>query len=133
MAKLSCRLVPRQNPGKIGALVEKHLQSITPPGMKLTLHIHPGMGAAIRTKLDAKPVQVTAGVLSELFGKPCGYILSGGSIPIVPALAEASGADVVMMGFGLPDDNLHAPNEHFGLDRIRKGFVTVAAMLERLG
>ncbi len=133
MAKLSCRLVPNQTPGKITALVESFLQSLVPGGMKLSLHRHAGGGPAIRTKLDARAVRITADVLTELAGKPCEYILSGGSIPIVPALAEASGGEVVMMGFGLPDDNIHAPNEHFGLDRIRSGFATVAAMLERLG
>lgn len=133
IAKISCRLVPKQSPAKIAAKVEAFLRASLPPGLTLQVNIHHGIGEALRTDLKARSVQTTAQVLSEVFGKPCEYILSGGSIPIVTELARASGADVVLMGLGLPDDNVHAPNEHFGLDRIRIGFVTIAETLNRLG
>ena len=131
-AKLSCRLVANQDPLKIGALVESYLRSRVPPGMTLSVRQHPGCGPAVRTQFDAVPIQATASVISEIFGKPCEFILSGGSIPIVAELAKAAEAEVVMMGYGLPDDNIHAPNEHFGLDRVRNGFVTIASTLDRL-
>jgi len=133
IAKLSCRLVPKQTPSKVAAAVEAYLQKLLPSGMKLSVTMHPGVGEALRTDLSAKALSTTAEVLSEIYGKPCEYILSGGSIPIVTELARAAGAEVVLMGLGLPDDNVHAPNEHFGLDRIRKGFVTIAETLKRLG
>ena len=133
IAKLSCRLVPNQSPEKIGALVEDFLQKNKPAAVEVKVRIHPGIGDAVRTKIDSKPVQVTAQVLSEIFQKPCGYIFSGGSIPIVASLAQTcKTGEVVLMGFGLPDDNLHAPNEHFGVDRLRTGFVAMASVIERL-
>jgi acetylornithine deacetylase/succinyl-diaminopimelate desuccinylase-like protein len=132
-AKLSCRLVPNQDPQTISDRVRKHLEAHIPPGMSLRVTPHAGMGTAVRTDFSTRPVEVTAEVLGEVFGVPCQYILSGGSIPIAAALAQAAGAQVVMMGFGLPDDNIHAPNEHFGIDRLRSGFVSMAAVIERLG
>ncbi|MFN8390987.1 MAG: dipeptidase [Bdellovibrionota bacterium] len=132
LAKLSCRLVPNQDPEKIARLVSEFLENNTPPGMSLQITLHPGTGEAVRTDFQSHPVQVTAKVMSEVFERPCEYILSGGSIPIVADLSRSSGAEVVLMGLGLPDDNLHAPNEHFGIDRIRAGFVTMAAVIERL-
>lgn len=131
-AKLSCRLVPDQDPARMGALVEKHLRDRVPLGMELQVHIH-GAGTAARTPIDAHAVQVAAAALTELFEKPCHFILSGGSIPIAAGLAESSGAELVLIGFGLPDDNIHAPNEHFGVDRVRKGFATMINILERIG
>ncbi len=130
-AKLSCRLVPNQTPDRALQLVEDHLRSRLPEGMALTVIRHGG-GTAARTPIESEAVRVAASALEELFGKPCHYILSGGSIPIAAGLAEASGAELVLIGFGLADDNIHAPNEHFGVDRIRSGFATIIGILERL-
>lgn len=58
--------------------------------------------------------------------------MDGGSIPIVTNLAEASGGEVILMGFGLPDDQIHAPNEHFGIDRIEKGCLVTARTIDLL-
>ncbi len=134
LAKISCRLVPKQNPLKIIELVEKHLREHTPGGLDIVITQNHGSGApALRTSSDTAGVRAAADVLTALFDIPCQYILSGGSIPIVPELAKAAGAEVVMMGFGLPDDNIHAPNEHFGIDRIKKGFATMAGIILTLG
>ncbi len=131
-AKISCRLVADQDPQEIASLVKQYLEELTPAGMTLNVKIHAGSGRAVRTRSIARPIQVTAEIISEIFGKPCEFILSGGSIPIIAELARAAHAEVVMLGYGLPDDNIHAPNEHFGLDRIRNGFVTIAASIDRL-
>ncbi len=132
IAKLSVRLVPNQDPMKIAAAVEKFLKANTPAGMELRVEINPGVGKAVRSSPNSKAVVAAAAVYSAVFEKPCQFILSGGSIPIVPGLAEAADAEVVMMGYGLPDDNIHAPNEHFGMDRVRRGFATMGAILEQL-
>ena len=133
VAKLSVRLVPNQDPLKIIAAVEKFLRGNTPDGLELKIEINPGVGKSVRSSPNSKAVVASAAVYSAVFNKPCQFILSGGSIPIVPGLADAAEAEVVMMGYGLPDDNIHAPNEHFGLDRVRRGFATMGAILELLG
>lgn len=130
-AKISCRLVPNQSPEKIGELVKSHLLSNLPNGITGSVTLH-GLGQGIRSGPNSRAAMETAAAMSELMGKPCKYILSGGSIPIVADLAESSGAEVVLMGFGLPDDGLHAPNEHFGIDRVGLGFATIISILERL-
>ena len=86
----------------------------------------------MRGKVDSKAVKAFAQAYEEVFQHPCQYIYAGGSIPVVTSLAEASGAEVVMVGLGLPDDCIHAPNEHFGVDRIEKGFLSTARAIELL-
>ncbi len=133
MAKISCRLVPRQSPDKIALLVKEFLMSKIPRGVKATIHIHEGKGEAIRSSARSMIAQAFAQAYQEVFLKPCSFIYEGGSIPIVQKLAKASGSEVVLVGLGLPDDQIHAPNEHFGWDRIRKGTLIVARAIQLLG
>ena len=70
---------------------------------------------------------------SEVFLKPCKKILIGGSIPISVELCQAAEAEMVLIGLGLPDDYIHAPNEHFGLDRFKKGYLTICQTIELFG
>lgn len=133
MAKISCRLVPGQDPKRIGALVAKFLKENSPKGVKVHVCVHEGWGQAIRTNPLSKGVEAVAKAYEEVFQKKCEFTLEGGSIPITSALSQASGAEVVFMGFGLDSDQIHAPNEHFGIDRIRKGFLTIVRTLEVLG
>lgn len=131
-AKVSCRLVPNQDPQKMGKLVATYLESHAPEGTKVSVHPHKGGGKAVRSKIHSKAVKAFAEAYNEIFQTPCEYIYSGASIPIVTELAAASGAEVVMVGLGLPDDEIHAPNEHFGLDRIEKGFLSIARVMQLL-
>lgn len=133
LAKVSCRLVPDQDPQKIGTLVAKHIQSLAPEGIKIEVEIYPGSGKAIRANPDSVLVKSFAKAYETLYNKPCKYIFDGGSIPIVTELANASGSEVILLGFGLPDDQIHAPNEHFGIDRLEKGFLVMTYALEELG
>jgi acetylornithine deacetylase/succinyl-diaminopimelate desuccinylase-like protein len=133
LAKVSCRLVPNQDPHKVGELVAKHLKKIVNPGIKCEVEIYPGMGKAIRANPSSKVVEAFSAAYEELFQKPCECIFDGGSIPIVTMLAEASDSDVILLGFGLPDDQIHAPNEHFGVDRLEKGFLVMVRAIEILG
>lgn len=131
-AKLSCRLVPNQDPEKIGRLVVNYLKSQTPPGLSTEVHLHPGGGISTRTDPNSKAVQAFAKAYEEVFNKPCQFILSGASIPIAARLAQASQSEMVLVGLGLATDRIHAPNEHFGIDRIQKGALIIARAIELL-
>lgn len=130
-AKISCRLVPRQDPQKIAALVADFLKKIAPAGLEIDVEWDHG-GKAVRTSPDTKIAQVCCEAFSEVFGKPCAKILCGASIPLVAELTEACGGEVAMIGVSLDSDDIHAPNEHFGLDQFRQGFLTMARILGRL-
>lgn len=131
-AKISCRLVPDQDPQKIGDLVAKYLKENAPAGVKLTVNVHPGRGKAVRISPTAKIVQVFAQAFEDVFGLPCTFILEGASIPIVPELKEACGGEVILLGLGLTTDQIHAPNEHFGIDRLEKGMLIMAKAIDLL-
>ena len=129
--KLSCRLVPGQNPDAIAALVSDFIKAEAVPGLEVKIAIHHG-GASVRTSAQAPFAKLCAHALEEVFKKKCRYILAGGSIPIASQLAEASGGEVLFLGMGLPEDAIHSPNEHFGLDRLRQGFLTVLKIFQNL-
>lgn len=131
-AKLSCRLVPGQDPEAIGRLVIDFLQNQTPPGLSTIVHLHPGGGISTRTDPNSKAVKAFAEAYEEVFHKKCQFILSGASIPIAARLAKASQADMVLLGLGLATDRIHAPNEHFGLDRLERGSLIIARALDLL-
>lgn len=131
-AKITCRLVPNQEPEKIGKLVADFLEANAPEGTKATAHVHKGGGPSVRANINSPAVQAYAKAYQEVFGKPCQFIFSGASIPITAELAAASGSEIVLVGMGLPDDCIHAPNEHFGIDRIEMGFLATARVLQLL-
>lgn len=132
IAKVSCRLVPDQDPEVIGQRVADFLKSKAPKGVKVSVHVHPGHGKAVQGNPNSKMAQAFAQAYEEVFKEPCDYIMAGGSIPITTELTHACGGEVIMMGLGLLSDRIHAPNEHFGLDRIEKGFLATARALEIL-
>ncbi|PJD96792.1 MAG: peptidase [Parachlamydia sp.] len=132
-AKVSCRLVPHQDPQTIGALVARFFEANAPEGIKIKAHVHQGGGSAVRANLSSQIVQAFAKAYEEVFSTPCQYIFSGGSIPVITKLAETSKSEVLLLGLGLPGDQIHAPNEHFGVDRLEKGFLVMARAIEILG
>ncbi len=130
-AKISCRLVPGQDPEKIGRSIAEHLHSQAPKGIAVKAEIlH--CAKAYRSNIDSSIVKTAALAYEEIFRKPCKYLFCGGSVPIVVDLAQASGGEVAMIGVGLADDDIHAPNEHFGLDRFEIGYLTMGRILSRL-
>lgn len=131
-AKLSCRLVPDQDPAQIEKLVADFLTRHVKEGMKVDVKFL-GSGSSFRGRLDSPLAKTLAQAYTEIMKKPCEAILSGGSIPIIAELSRFSQAQVVGMGYGLPEDQIHAPNEHYGLDRLEKGIWTVARAVELLG
>lgn len=130
-AKISCRLVPDQDPGKIAANLKAHLLKNMPKGLEVEITVGQG-SPAFRSKHDSFIAKLVAKAYEDVLGKPCQYCLLGGSIPITVELAEASRADTVMMGYGLNTDQIHAPNEHFGLDRFEQGFLTMGRIFGKL-
>ena len=133
IAKISCRLVPNQDPNHIGDLVAQFLRDNAPAGVHITVDVHPGVGQAVRTTSNTRVVKAVSQAYAEVTGRTCEYILEGASIPVVVELARISGGDLALMGYGLPDDRIHAPNEHFGIERLRKGYLTIARSLQLLG
>ena len=132
IAKISCRLVPGQQPSKIAKMVANFLQEKAPPGVRVNVQIHPGQGKAVRVSPHAAVVTAFAKAYEEVFGKTCEFIYEGASIPIVPELADACGGETVLLGLGLATDLIHAPNEHFGIDRLEKGMLSIARAIELL-
>jgi len=131
-AKISCRLVPDQNPQTIGRLVADYITFLAPEEVNIIAKIHPGGGKAVRTTVTSPIVRAFSKAYEEVFGQKTGYIFEGASIPIVYELAKKTEAAFVLLGLGLPDDNIHAPNEHFGIDRLEKGSLIIARAIELL-
>ena len=131
-AKLTSRLVKGQDPQKILASLKSYLHELCPEGMEMNITDF-GAEPALRTAADVPVVAKVKEAHTEVFGNTCELRLSGGSIPIISKLGQAASADVVGLGLGLLDDNIHAPNEHFGLDRLELGFITMIRILQRIG
>ena len=132
LAKVSMRLVPRMTPTKAFAQYKSYVEAIAPAGVDVEVRlIHSGDACLI--PVDNPYIQAATRALHEVWGRDTVFIRSGGSIPIVGDFAKHLGLPSVMMGFGLPDDNLHAPNEKFHLPNFFRGIESVARYLEILG
>lgn len=123
-AKITCRLVGKQDPEEIWDLIEKHIERHTLPGIKVTVS-RQDKGNPFVMPFDHPVIQAAANAYENSCGAAPYYARSGGSIPIAEALHRLLEAPVVLMGFGLPDENLHAPNEHFNLENFDKGLLTI--------
>lgn len=131
-AKVSIRLVPNQNPQQVLAGLETRVQELTPPGVKTrVVKIHDAPPLLIDP--DNPYIDKAARVFSQVFGRKTVFVRSGGSIPVVALFVDQLKVPAIMMGFGLPDDNLHAPNEKFSLSNFFRGVETVARFFETAG
>lgn len=132
LVKLSCRLAPGQDPDRVGDLLSRAVQAVSPSGVRTSLKI---LHAAAGSLVDpANPfVRQAAQAMSEVFGVQTVFTRSGGSIPIVGLFQQELGVPSVMTGFGLPDDNLHAPNEKVFLPNVYRGIDALVRYFERLG
>ncbi len=130
-AKLTLRLVPNQEPKKIAKLVTQHLKKICPPTVRLT--VEPGHGGLpYLVSPTSKLAQASLRTLKESFGHEPVLVRSGGSIPIVADFKQILGADCLLLGLSLPDDNAHSPNEKFSLDAFAKGMKMSACLWPEL-
>ncbi len=131
-AKVSMRLVPGQTPAKAFALYKAYVEKIAPAGVDVAVRlIHSGDPCLI--PVDNRFVRAATRALHEVWDKDTVFIRSGGSIPIVGDLDRHLGLPSVMMGFGLPDDNIHAPNEKFSLKNFELGIRSLIRFLEEAG
>lgn len=130
-AKITMRLVPDQDPKKILALVKKHLKSLCPPTVKLTLT--EGQGGGPYLVDPAGPLaRACMRAAKAGFGHECVLVRSGGSIPIIAAFKQYLKADTYMLGLALPDDNAHSPDEKFSLDAYMAGMKMSARLWPEL-
>ncbi|MFH2130832.1 MAG: M20/M25/M40 family metallo-hydrolase [bacterium] len=133
VAKISCRLVPNQDPDRIRQLLIDYIRELTPDGVTVDFPGTVEGGKPVRSNPDSKIVRAVAQAYGEISGVQAGYHLEGASVPIIADMMDSTGAELVMMGWGLIGDNMHAPNESFSLQRMQKGFITIARMLEIIG
>jgi len=132
LAKVSMRLVAGQTPARSFALYRNFVEKIAPAGVELDVRlIH--QGDACLVPVDNAYIRAATRALGEVWGRDTVFIRSGGSIPVVGDFARHLGLPSVMMGFGLPDDNLHAPNEKFNLKNFELGIVSTIRFLEEAG
>jgi acetylornithine deacetylase/succinyl-diaminopimelate desuccinylase-like protein len=131
-AKVSMRLVPNMVPKKSFDLYKSYVEKIVPAGVDVEVRlIHSGDPCLI--PVDNPYVQSATRALHEVWGKDTVFIRTGGSIPIVGDFDRHLGVPSVLMGFGLPDDNLHAPNEKFNLKNFELGITSIIRFLEEVG
>jgi acetylornithine deacetylase/succinyl-diaminopimelate desuccinylase-like protein len=131
-AKVSFRLVPKQDPQKCIEAFRAFLEVHTPQGIRIELRVL-GASAAIQVNPQHPAIQVAARAFSDMLRKETVFIRNGGSIPVVGDFARTLGIPSVLMGFGLPDDGLHSPNERFRLENYYTGIMTIAHFLEEYG
>lgn len=131
-AKVSLRLVADQQPEQVLELVRRRVAELAVPGVTVEVRYLHG-GDPVVLPLDAVPLQAAASALEAEFGRPAEYERSGGSIPVAALFDSVLKLPVVMMGFGLSDDNVHAPNEKFYIPNFYAAIRSVAGFLQRLG
>jgi acetylornithine deacetylase/succinyl-diaminopimelate desuccinylase-like protein len=131
-AKVSMRLVPDQDPERIAELVLRHVERAAPRGVRVTT----------KTLHDARPILIDAqgpmieaamSAMEDVWGKRPVRVREGGSIPIVATFVDVLRKPVLLLGFGLPDDRLHAPNEKLDLGQYIGGIRSTARLLDRVG
>lgn len=131
LAKVSCRLVPDQDPDRVQALIRRHIERTAPAGVRVALRaLH--KGRPWRAQLEGPLYDAAARALEQAFGRPPIFAGEGGSIPIVPEFERVLGAPALLMGFGLPGENAHAPDEWMSVENFEKGTHAAAALLEAL-
>ncbi|KGR77060.1 dipeptidase [Ureibacillus sinduriensis] len=119
-AKITCRLVPDQDPNEIVELLRAHIEKHKPKGVEVVISEF-DKGAPFLTPFDHPLIQAAGRSYERVYNVPTAFTRGGGSIPIVAAFDEILALPVVLMGFGLNSENFHAPNEHFHLENFDKG------------
>ncbi len=130
-AKISMRLVPDQDPARIAELFGDHFADIAPEGVDVNVHALHGGEPAIVDR-DSPAMRAAAEAYAEAFGKEPILVRRGGSIPVVATFQKVLGVDTVLMGFGLPDDRLHSPNEKFHLPNFYRGIECLIHFMQAL-
>lgn len=130
-AKISMRLVPNQKPEKIEKLFINYIKKITPKSVKVEVtSLHGGNGAI--TPIDSPAVNAAVESLKKGFGKEPVFMREGGSIPVVNTFQTLLKAPTILLGFGLPDENAHSPDEHLNLNNFHRGILSIAHYFNEL-
>jgi acetylornithine deacetylase/succinyl-diaminopimelate desuccinylase-like protein len=132
MAKVSCRLVASQDPDEIARLFRAHVERVAPAGVRVEVQLFMG-GPAWRASLDHPLFHAAGRALQATFGREPVVVGEGGSIPVVGDFQRLFGVPVLLLGFGLPGENAHAPNEWLSLDNFERGMRTAAVLWEEMG
>lgn len=131
-AKITCRLVPRQDPAKVIAAVKEHIRRLAPDTVAVTVTEGHGAGAFV-TSTDGPMMDAARRALARGFGREPVFFREGGSIPLVSVMAEFLRAPILLIGFGQQDDRAHSPNEKFSINDFQRGILTSAYLLEEIG
>jgi acetylornithine deacetylase/succinyl-diaminopimelate desuccinylase-like protein len=132
MAKVSCRLVPDQTPQEIEKLMDAHVRKVAPKGVTVKIrHLHGGM--PWRAELGGPLFDAAGRALEAAFGRQPVMVGEGGSIPVVSDFARILDAPILLLGFGLPGENAHAPNEWMSEENFSKGMRAVATLWDEYG
>jgi len=131
-AKVSMRLVPNQDPDAILKRYKAYVKKLTPKGIQTNIKVW-SKGPACVVGTNNKYIKAATQAMHDIFQKDTVFIRSGGSIPIVTDFQDVLKLPSVMMGFGLPDDNLHAPNEKFHIPNFYRGIESICLFFEKLG
>jgi acetylornithine deacetylase/succinyl-diaminopimelate desuccinylase-like protein len=123
IAKLSFRLVPDQDPQTIAQLFRDHIERLTPPAVRSSVRTFSAIKPALVDR-NHPAVRAAAFAYKKGFGASPVFLRSGGSIPVVTTFQEVLGCPAVLMGFGLPDDHIHGPNEKFYLPNFYNAIAT---------
>ena len=130
-AKISMRLVPNQDPAQVQAAFERALRDRLPANVTHAVQWF-GASAPVLVPIDSRPTTLAAEALAIGFQRQPTFMREGGSIPVVGLLKRALGLDTLLVGFGLPDDRVHSPNEKFNLSALHGGTRTAAALYAKL-
>jgi acetylornithine deacetylase/succinyl-diaminopimelate desuccinylase-like protein len=125
------RLVPRQQPDAIIDALRSHLLGLCPAGVRLEIDVL-SSARPVLLATDSPAMRAAQAALAEAFGHEPSFIRCGASVPVTELIQRLLKLDAVLMGFGLPSDNLHGPNEHLRLEQLWRGSIAAAAFMQNL-
>ncbi len=131
-AKITCRLVPNQDPAQVIECIRQHVACNTPPGVRVTVTATENGSRAYWVPKDHAGVQAASEVLSALYGREPYLERTGGSVPVTTFFQTYLGIYTISFGFGLPDERIHSPNEFYRKSSFRRGQTAYAMLLDRL-
>lgn len=132
-AKISCRLVPDQDPEEIIACIKAHVEQNAPPGVRVTVRPFPGSAHPYVVPPDLPALRVARQVLAEVYGKEPYLIRTGGTVPVLALFLAHLGAHTITVAFGVEDERFHSPDEFFRLENFDRGQRGYVRLLQRLG
>ncbi|HEY3079611.1 MAG TPA: dipeptidase [Chloroflexota bacterium] len=132
-AKITCRLVPNQDPDRIRALLRAHVERHRPPGVRVSLGDRTGGAKPYLIPADHWGNRVAAAVLKELYGREPLHVRSGGTVPVMDLFKTTLGAETVGFGFGQDDEHFHAPDEFMRLANFERGLRGYCVLFQHLG